>query len=218
MSPAALLLLTDGRLPAGGHAHSGGVESAVGRDLVRDVPSLQAFLDHRLHTAGVTAAGLAAAACAGWSPEELDAEADARIATPGLREASRSQGRAMLRAVSTAWPSAAYAAAGARPHQPVVLGLAAAAAGCRPVDAALAAAYSSVTGPASAAIRLLGFDPLAVHVTLADLAPEVDQVAAAAASDVAQGRLPAAASPLLDILAARHTASACLGQVTLFAS
>lgn len=218
MSLAALLLLADGRLPAGGHAHSGGAETAVERRIVHDVASLQGFLRHRLHTAGLVAAGLAAAACAGWDLQRLDAEADARTAVPGLREASRAQGRALLRAVSPAWPAASYAAAGPRPHQPVVLGLAAAAAGCSPSEAAVAAAYAAVTGPASAAVRLLGLDPLAVHTVLARLADDIDEVASRAVSAVAARRIPAAASPLLDILGATHAGAATQGQVTLFAS
>ncbi|MFD2354563.1 hypothetical protein ACFSTC_42740 [Nonomuraea ferruginea] len=47
----AILLLTDSRLPVGGHAHSGGVEQAVALGLVHDLPSLSSFLRGRLHTA-----------------------------------------------------------------------------------------------------------------------------------------------------------------------
>jgi urease accessory protein len=60
---AALLTLADSRLPAGGHAHSGGVEQAVAAGLVHDPPSLAAFLLRRLRTSGAVAAGLAAVAC-----------------------------------------------------------------------------------------------------------------------------------------------------------
>src|SRR5271163_4592270 len=63
MSVAALLL-SDSRFPAGGHAHSGGVEPAVTAGSVSDLASLEAFLRGRLRTAGLVAAGLAAAACA----------------------------------------------------------------------------------------------------------------------------------------------------------
>ena len=38
---AALLLLADGRLPTGGHAHSGGTESAVAVGQVTDLASLE---------------------------------------------------------------------------------------------------------------------------------------------------------------------------------
>jgi urease accessory protein len=59
---AALLLLTDSRLPAGGHAHSGGVEAAVAKGRVHDVESLASFLSGRLATIGLVAAAFAAAA------------------------------------------------------------------------------------------------------------------------------------------------------------
>src|SRR5450756_2319955 len=58
------LLLSDSRFPAGGHAHSGGVEPAVTAGTVTDVASLEVFLRGRHATAGLVAAGLAAAACA----------------------------------------------------------------------------------------------------------------------------------------------------------
>jgi hypothetical protein len=57
-----LLLLSDGRFPAGGHAHSGGIEAAVMAGRVTDVDTLGLFLAGRLATAGRVAAALAAAA------------------------------------------------------------------------------------------------------------------------------------------------------------
>ena len=129
MSPmsVAALLLGDSRFPAGGHAHSGGVEPAVTAGTVTGLQTLEWFLRGRLRTAGLVAAGLAAAACAGvqrnvaqgksaavvrddgfWA--ELDAEADARTPAPAQREASRRQGRALLRAARVVWPEAAWLA------------------------------------------------------------------------------------------------------------
>lgn len=273
----AILLLTDSRLPAGGHAHSGGVEQAVALGLVHDLPSLSSFLRGRLHTAGALAATLATAACtfaaspvrgdfrpddvpgspdrsppAGRSPhlddhllrsegspvhtsagphpspvrgevpsggsprsgdgtvrkgpsrgspcsasgtvrgdgvspvggvpfswELLDAEADARTASPAQREAARLQGRLLLRVARRLWPSPVLdelAREVPSPHHPIALGAAAYAAGAAPGDAALAAAYHAITGPATAAVRLLGLDPVAVHGILADLTPELTAI------------------------------------------
>src|SRR6202011_3426328 len=82
---------------------------------------------------------------------ELDAEADARTPSPAQRAASRRQGRALLRAARIAWPDdlglaalAGFGAAAAHanaeyrggPHHAIVLGAAAAAAGCDPGEAA----------------------------------------------------------------------------------
>ncbi|MFV2120289.1 urease accessory protein UreF, partial [Streptomyces sp. Act-28] len=61
MSRSALLVLADGRFPAGGHAHSGGVEPAVRAGRVQDAADLERFCRGRLHTTGLTAAALAAA-------------------------------------------------------------------------------------------------------------------------------------------------------------
>jgi urease accessory protein len=58
-----LLLLADSRFPAGGHAHSSGVEAAVASGRVTDVSTLESFLVGRLHTTGLVAAAFAASAC-----------------------------------------------------------------------------------------------------------------------------------------------------------
>lgn len=221
---AAALMLADARLPAGGHAHSGGVEAAVAVGTVSALPTLEAFLRGRLVTAGVVAAGLAAAACAGararpapW--QLLDAEADARTPSPVQREASRRQGRALLRCALASWPAPwldDLARLCEAPHHPVVVGAAAAAGGCDPLSAALVAAYLSVSGPAGAAVRLLSLDPIAVSGMLAGMA---DQLEAAAGQGAAAGtgsldELPSLAGPALDLLAEAHARA----EVRLFAS
>jgi len=205
---AIALLLADARFPAGGHAHSGGVEPAYAAGAVTDLSSLELFLRGRLRTSGTTAAGLAAAACdshANWAV--LDAEADARMPSPAQRDASRRQGRALLRAVRTAWPKASYLDdLGHAPHHPIAVGAAAAAAGCMPGQAAHIAAYQSVSGPASAAVRLLGLDPIAVSAIVARIAPEIDEIS--------WEGLPFPSAPNLDLLAEVHTTA----EVRLFES
>ncbi len=76
----ALLLLADGRFPAGGHAHSAGVEAAVSDGRITDVASLTAFTEGRLRTVGLievafamaTATHLRPGAPNGlWMPEAL---------------------------------------------------------------------------------------------------------------------------------------------------
>ncbi|MFJ7336486.1 urease accessory protein UreF [Streptomyces sp. NPDC101110] len=224
MSRAALLVLADGRFPAGGHAHSGGAEAAVKAGRIEGAASLEAFCRGRLHTAGLVAAGLAAAAALGTDPVALDRAADARTPSPALRVAARRLGRQLLRAARATWPSAELDALGRDfpkgAHQPVVLGLAARSAGLGPVDAAYCAAYESVSGPASATVRLLSLDPFDATRVLARLAPEVDRIAdravEAARNTVAEGAdaLPAASAPLLEIGAEAHAG----WPVRLFAS
>ncbi|MFC1421032.1 urease accessory protein UreF [Streptacidiphilus cavernicola] len=212
----ALLILTDGRFPAGGHAHSGGAEAAVKAGRIHDTATLRAFCTGRLHTAGLTAAALAAAAAGGLDPLLADQAADVRMPSPALRAASRRLGRQLIRAARTVWPDPALdQLAAARPrgaHQPVVLGLTAAAAGLVPADAAAAAAYESVSGPVTACVRLLGLDPFQATAVLArlaeDLAEVTDRAVRAAADALADGvdALPAASAPLLDLYAEQHAA------------
>jgi urease accessory protein len=219
-----LLMLADGRLPAGGHAHSGGAEAAVAAKRITDVPTLAAFLRGRLATTGLVAAAFAAST---MDIAALDDGLDARTASPALRRASRAQGRALLRAGRAIWPPADAPRAGravwppadaprADVHHPVALGIVARAAGLTPHDAALAAAYGTVTGPAGAAVRLLGLDPFAVHAVVASLAPGCDAVAARAAgyANAPVDDLPAEAAPLLDLDAEHHAT----WEVRLFAS
>ncbi|SCX41296.1 urease accessory protein [Klenkia marina] len=203
---AALLALADSRLPAGGHTHSGGVEQAIVAGLVHDPRSLEVFLRRRLVTSGAVAAGAAAAAAregggapadrrAGWA--RIDAETDARTPSPALRRASRQQGRGLVRVGRRAWPAAVWDDLPDRPHHPLALGVAAVAAGLGPDDAARAAAYLAVTGPATAAQRLLAMDPITVATVTARLGDEVDRVAAATSttSTGISSRTPPGTSP-----------------------
>lgn len=218
---STVLLLTDGRLPAGGHAHSGGLEAAVAAGRVRSCEELARFLRGRLFTSGKVAAPFAAAAftASGAQLSTLDAELDARTAAPALRLASRRQGKALARAGRAIWPSTLYTGLPAHPdgpHHPLTLGVVAAAAGLSAQDAALAAAYGTITAPASAAVRLLGLDPYQVHALLAQLAPDCDAIAATAAilAKDDPANLPSDSAPLADISAQQHAT----WEVRLFAS
>lgn len=225
-SLSSLLALADQRLPTGGHVHSGGVEQAVADGTVWGVGSLCAFLERRLCTAGLVAAGLAAAAV-DLVPGEvgaLDAEADARCPSPAQRGASRAQGRGLLRLVRETWTwpheDLCWEALGPRPHHPIVLGCAARAAGLDASCAALVAAYLCVTGPSTAAQRLLALDPVAVAAATLRLGERVEAVARSAVAAVPSPGaardgprtprdfrdLPDDSDPLLDLLAERHAA------------
>ncbi|SDM45666.1 urease accessory protein [Streptomyces sp. cf386] len=224
MSRAALLVLADGRFPAGGHAHSGGAEAAVKAGRITGAASLDHFCRGRLHTAGLVAASLAGAAALGVDVVALDEAADARTPSPALRTAARKLGRQLMRAARATWPSEELDAVAREfpkgAHQPVVLGLAARAAGLGAVDAAYCAAYESVSGAASATVRLLSLDPFDATAVLARLAPEMDRVADRAVEaarrvvDDGVDALPAASAPLLEIGAEVHAAWG----VRLFAS
>jgi len=229
--PTAALLLADARLPAGGHAHSQGLESAVAAGLVAGVADLRGFVTGRLWTSGLATAAMAAATTAAAHPTSgpgrsavdwagLDAEAGARLPAPALRAVSRRLGRQLLRVALATWPSPLLSALrdtlGQGPHQAVALGAAAAAAGLQPHGTAICAGYLTVTGATSAALRLLGLDPYAVSALVADLIAEIERVADEATLDLdgPLAALPCPASPLADIAAQDHAA----WEVRLFAS
>lgn len=234
---AAVLSLVDSRFPGGGHVHSGGVEEAVARGLVSDTAGLAALLRGRLRTTGLLVAVFAAAAAHAahhtttyhgtadhgverWG--DLDSELDARTPSPAQRAASRAQGRGLLRAGRSAWPSPVLddlLMITSRPHHAVALGALAGVAGATAHDAALAAAYLSVSGPASACVRLLGLDPFQANAAVTALSSLMAEVAATAAQTAGQppGELPAPGSPALDLFAEAHDRTHRL-EVRLFAS
>jgi urease accessory protein len=235
---ALLLLLLDGRAPAGAHSHSGGMEAAVTAGEVTDLAGVAAFCRGRLHTSGRVAAAFAAAACNLWlgpaagvgtasrpatgpTWRDLDEEFSARTPSEAMRASSRQLGgglrrllRAMLPAVdlTTPWAGCGPPA----PHHPLVLGAGVALGGGDPTLAARAAALGVCTGPASAAVRLLGLDPYGVQGVLAELAPEIDDCGSVAPSAWAceLPSLAADGAPALDLRADYHLTT----EVRLFAS
>ena len=165
--------------------------------------------------------GRVSAAAPDWAA--WDAAVSARTPSAALRGASRAQGAALLRTVARAFPSPAVAALRALPrvHHPLVLGAAAAAAGADPAQAAALAVHHLVGGASTAAVRLLGLDPLEVAAVGAELARTVEPLVAGAAALGAEAAaagdptlLPTEGSPLTDVLAELHRTS----EVTLFAS
>ena len=247
---SGLLLLADSRLPSGGHGHSGGVEALVDRGLLRSEADLAAFLAGRIATGAAVPAGAAAAACAlagdepgapaTTGPRQGDPAAvgpgtdgvawgawdhavSVRLPAAATRAASYAQGAALLRTASRAWPSAALDALRALPrvHHPLVLGVAAAAAGATPSEAALLAVHHLIGGACTAAVRLLGLDPLAVAAVAAEagrhaepVAAEAARIGVAAAAAGDPSLLPADGNPLYDVLAQLHRST----EATLFAS
>lgn len=217
--PLPLLLLADGRLPAGGHAHSSGMEQAVDDGVVVDLESLGEVLLGRLETVGILEAQVAARACRlagqydvtrrgdsellGAGLADLDAAFTARLTSPAARRASRAQGSAHARLGRRVFPDAApvFDAAGPAPHLAVALGLLSAATGAQPGAAAALAAYHAVAGPGSAALRLLGLDPVGVTALLARL---VRHAASLLAAGPGGDELPLLTSPVFEILHERH--------------
>ena len=218
---ALTLLFSDARFPAGGHAHSGGVEQACDDGMIANVAELDDFLRGRLATAGIVAAHTSAAvsgqARRSDNPEPFwrvaEQETDSRIQSPASRAVSRQQGGQMLRTArgvidSPVLESLAGSSTDAKcePHHSVVVGAVAAATDLPPLDAAEVAAYAAVAGPAAAALRLLGLDPALVARVLVGMAGEIDSIAmhAADAAFEPMRRIPCPSAPILDLLAEEH--------------
>lgn len=197
---AILYALADSRLPIGGHVHSGGVEEAVTSGLVRDLTSVEAYLRRRVATSGLVAASLAAAVCAGeLTLGQADAEADARTLAPAARAASRAQGRGLLRLAKQVWPQAEWRSLPSKPHLSTAFGAVGLACGAAPAEIAGVVVYTTLTGAATAAQRLLALDPADIAACTVRLAPVCDRTAAAAVTGLA-----ALSDPLQDVLAERH--------------
>lgn len=220
---SAALLLGDGRLPAGGYAHSAGLEQAIARARVRTPEDLASFLRGRLHTTGLVSASFAAAAQHRTATAlsrselpglrsallELEAELVARTPSPALRTIGHDLGRMLLRAMRSIAPAqqAVLDAVGPALQQPLAYGAVAAALGLDARDTAGVVLYETISTPAVAAVKLMSIDPFAAHRCLAELAPEMDELAETAAdcATAAAADLPVAGAPLSDILAELHT-------------
>ncbi len=198
---ATLLALADSRLPTGGHVHSGGVEEAVTSGLVVDLPTLRAFLRRRIATQGLVTASLAAAVhTRSLSFTTADRETDARTPAPAARQASRAQGRGLARLARRVWPDDDWDALGVTPHLAVAAGAVGTASGMTPHHTALSVVYTTMTGSATAAQRLLALDPGDVATATFELSAMCDQIAEMACKELAD-----LSDPLLDVLAQRHS-------------
>jgi urease accessory protein len=199
-SLSTLLTLADSRLPTGGHVHSGGVEEAVTSRLVTDLITLEAYLRRRIRTSGLVTASVATAVHRGdLTVAAADAETDARTPAPAARLASRAQGRGLLRLARRVWPAGDWDALGPRPHLAVAAGRVGAAGGLTPEQTALSIVYTTMTGTATAAQRLLALDPADVAALTFELAQVCEQTAEHAAAGLAD-----LSDPLLDEMAQRH--------------
>ena len=210
MMNAVALLLADSRFPAGGYAHSLGLEQAVAEGLAVD--GVAAFIAARLRLVAGPDAALSVAALRAAGDDgglaRLDDEHAARCPSPVLRDVARRLGAQLLRSAATAWPDPAiarYRRASSTTPRPVALGVVGAAAGLGDVAVATVGLYDDAATVASAALKLLGLDPAETARWLAQLAPAISLAAQEVADDERPlGAQPPPAAVGLELAAARH--------------
>jgi urease accessory protein len=191
----AVLQFADGLFPAGGFAHSFGLETYAQDGRVRDAAGLQAFIAAHLEGSSGPADAVAAACAArlaragdvaGWVA--LDEQLEAMKAVPETRVASRQMGRQTLR-VAAALGGDAFVAtiaglvddALAPGHHAAVFGAALGRAGAEPEPVAAAYLHSTAALLVGAGLRLIALGQVEGQRVLAAMRPRIARLATAAA-------------------------------------
>ncbi len=165
-----LLQIADSALPISGYTHSWGLEGAIARGLVHDPESLERWTRSWLRASlgpleGVLVASACKAARAGRAAElaALNGIAQASIAPPSTRSASREMGEQLLALASTwAWSAGRLQEFTTPPaetqrgwHHPVAFGLLGALAGATPHDVLTAYLHQAALGMIGAGVRAI---------------------------------------------------------------
>lgn len=212
------LLLADGRLPVGGHAHSAGLEAGLAAGLhVHEVPD---YLLARVRSVGRVEAAAAVLArrwaldtdqpdpvCRVRDLNLLHDELLARTPSAPLRDASAQLGRGLLRLADRLWPGDARVAQVrdlGHPPRPLALGVVAALGGLDDLQTARTSLFDDVQTAACAAPKLLPVDPLDPVAWVAGLGPFLEAVAAECAGTADLDALPSTGAPLVDQWSLAH--------------
>ncbi|WP_328825201.1 urease accessory protein UreF [Tomitella gaofuii] len=199
------LLLTDARLPGGGHAYSAGLEPGLRAGV--PAAAVPDYIAARLRTVGLVEASATVLAHRAVleTPRGLAAVHDALLArTPSapLRDVSGMLGRGLVRLVRRLAPDdpavAHLDALGRTPQRPVVLGVAAAVLGASEEQAARASLYDDAQTVASASLKLAPVDPVDAAGWVLGAEPLIEEMVATALAVTDPADMPATAAPQAD--------------------
>ncbi len=202
----AALVLADGRLPTGGHAHSAGLEPALAAGL--SVDQIPDYLTARLDSVGLVEAATAVlsrraalSASPGLALTRIAHEYDARTPSAPMRTASALLGRGMMRLAERLWPNAASVVAVRalpRPPRPVALGVVGALVGLDDTQIAQVCLYEDAQTVVSAAPKLLPMDPMEPVQWVLAATDVIERVAARAVAVTGPEDLPATTAPMVE--------------------
>lgn len=204
-----------------GRLHTTGLMNAAfavsARHILSDHHSIAEVDDSRADaTAGAALADEALGDEVVQSLVVLDAELCARTPAPALRTTGQWLGTLMLRSMQRIHPHPLLENLPKGLQQPLVYGAVGRALGLGAAETAAVVLHEAVTGPATAAVKLMSIDPFQAHGAILSLGEELDVAAETAADyEVTAARdLPALSSPLSDFAAEMHVKD----HVRLFAS
>ena len=214
----AILQFADGLFPAGGFAHSFGLETYAQEGRLRDRAGLEALvvahLDGAAGPSDAVAVALASRLAAGGDVRglvALDARLDAMKCVPEFRAASRQMGRQTLRAAAALGDDpilgelARAADEGLTPgHHALAFGASLGRAGAGAAPAAAAYLYSTAALLVGAGLRLIALGQLDGQRVLAAQRARIARLAAAAAAASAEDMW--SFTPGLELAGLRHAA------------
>jgi urease accessory protein len=202
----ALLQLVDSAFPAGGFVHSGGLEAATALGFVKNRDDLLTFASATIWQVGFGSVPFLSR-CYETSFVEADSACDAFLWSNVARQASETQGRALLLAAERIWntdpiahASTSVRAMQARGHFAPTFGVVAAAAQIGLDDARRAMLFSALRNVLSAGVRLGLAGPFEAQRMHHELTPVLD------AADQASASLRSAAqvAPLVELVQSEH--------------